>query len=242
MTKLMSNITLTLLAMVLTGKAWAQEERSARPGEVIRKIEVHGHAEREITPNEIYFTITLKEYQASDHQKVPIDQLEKDLYEAIRKMDISEEDFQVMDVASYNYDWYRRGKKQEREDFQAAKQYRITFEDLNEINQLFEYVDPKGIQSTNISGYSHSDLEQMTRELKIEALRDARSKAEALLGGIDESLGEVIEVQEINNDYQPPVLYARSMEMAQSDEAQPEINFKKITLKAQVRTVFRIQN
>lgn len=238
---------LSMLVIAFAGYAWAQgDDRNRdrdREDDVVRKIEVYGSAEREVTPDEIYFTITLKEYQLDDNEKVAIDKLERDLYSAVRKMGIDDEDFQVMDVAGYNYDWYRRGKKQERDDFQATKQYRITFKDLNEINRLFEYLDPKGIQSTNVSGYSHSNIENISRDLKIEALKNARKKAEDLLGGINETLGEVIEVQEINNDYQPPVLYARSMEMAQSDSGgQPQIDFKKITLKAQVRTVFRIRN
>lgn len=236
---------LTILAVAFVAYAWAQSDdrERDRDDDVVRKIEVSGYAEREVTPDEIYFTITLKEYQTSDNKKVAIDKLERDLYSAVRKIGIDDEDFQIMDVSGYNYDWYRRGKKQERDDFQATKQYRITFKDLHEINRLFEYLDPKGIQSTNVSGYSHSDIDNINRDLKIEALKNARKKAEDLLRGINERLGEVIEVQEISHDYQPPVMYARSMEMAQNDGGgQPQIDFRKIKLKAQVRTVFRIRN
>ncbi len=236
---------LSIIAVALAGYAMAQsndqDSKPEKEDDVVRKIEVYGSAEREVTPDEIHFTITLKEYQGSDNKKVSIDKLERDLYDAVGKMGIDKEDFQVMDVAGYNYDWYRKGKKQERENFQATKQYNITFKDLNEINKLFEYLDPKSIQSTNISGYSHSDIDKINNDLKIEALKNARQKAASLLGGIDEKLGEVIEVQEIDNGYQPPVMYARSMAMAQSDaDSQPQIDFKKMELKAQVRTVFRI--
>ncbi len=211
--------------------------------DLVRKIEVYGNAEREITPNEIFFSITLKEYLNDGKNKVTIDELERELYSAVRKVGVSDEDFQVQDVAGYNYDWYWRGRKKEREEFLATKQYRVKFKDLNEINRLFAYVDAKGIQSSNVEGYSHSDIEEIRKELKIEALKNAKDKADYLLDGIKEGLGEIIEVQEINVDYQPPIYYAKTMEMAQSADMmeQPQIDFKKIKLQAQVRAVFRIR-
>lgn len=241
MKQLIKMCLLNMLAVAYAGYTWAQTYDEDK--ELIKKIEVYGNAEREITPDEIYFTITLKEYLDDNKNKVSIDKLERELYTAVRKVGVRDEDFQIQDVASYNYDWYWRDKKKEREEFLASKQYRITFKDLNEINHLFAYVDPKGIQSTNVSGYSHSNIESIRRDLKIEALKNAKNKAGYLLEGIRENLGEVIEVQEINNDYQPPIYYAKTMERAQSADGmeQPEIDFKKIKLQSQVRAVFRIR-
>lgn len=247
MKKIISILSLSLLALTAAQLAQAQSDRQPPPrreNEPVRKIEVYGNAERELTPDEIYFTITLKEYMGDNNKKVDINKLERELYEAVRKMGIRDEDFRVQDVAGYNYDWNWRNRKKDREEFLASKQYQITFKDLNEINRIFSYVDAKGIQSTNIAGYSHSKLETIQRELKIEALKDAKAKAAYLLEGIQERIGEVLEVQEINNDYQPPIYYrAETMAMAKADSgmAQPEIEFQKIKLQAQVRTVFRIQ-
>lgn len=228
-----------VVAYAVPSRAQSDEDEK----KLVRKIEVYGNAEREITPDEIYFVIALKEYLENDKDKVSIDKLERELYNAVRKIGVDDEDFQVQNVYGYNYDGYWRNKKKERDDFLAGKQYRITFNDLNEVNRLFSYLDPKGIQSTSVEGYSHSDIEDMRKELKIEALRNAKDKAAYMLEGIGERVGEIIEVQEINNGYQPPVYYnAARMEMAPSaDRAQPEIDFKKIKLQFQVRTIFRIQ-
>jgi uncharacterized protein YggE len=231
-----------LLAGCISSLAIAQDRDQA----IIKKIEVFGSAEKEVTPDEIYFSITLKEYLNEDKQKVNIDKLERELYNAVRKIDIPEEDFQVENVFGYNYDNYWRDKKKDRQDFLAQKQYRIKFSELDKINRLFAYLDPKGIQSANISGYSHSRIEQYRRDLKIEALRNARDKAEYLLEGIGEERGEVLEVQEMNQDYQPPVMYkARGMAMMESADAammaSPDIDFQKIKIKSEVRAVFRIE-
>jgi uncharacterized protein len=235
-----------ILTVLLLLSVFGTVEAQNHTHDPVKKIEVFGSAEKEITPDEIFFSITLKEYLDDDKQKVSIDNLERKLYSAIRKIGIEEEDFQIENVFGYNYDWQWRDKKKEREDFFAQKQYRVKFSKLDKINRLFAYLDPKGIQRANVSGYSHSRIEAYRRELKIEAMRNARDKATYLLDGIDESRGEVLEVQEVDQNTPPPVYYqSRGMAMAEStDMAQmqsPEIDFKKIKLSSQVRVVFRIE-
>ena len=212
---------------------------------MVKKIEVYGQAEEEITPDEIYFNITLKEYQNKDQEKVSIDRLEKGLYAAVQKIGVAEEDFRIENVSGYNYDWYRKEKPQ-REEFLASKKYQIKFSDLNQINELLGSLDAKGIQSTNVDHYSHSNIEQYRRDLKVKAVRNAKEKAAYLLEGIDEQLGGVLEIQEIDTEGgAPPVYYreARSMAMSAADasESSPAIDFQKMKFKFRVRAVFEIQ-
>ena len=212
---------------------------------ITKKIEVYGQAEEEIVPDEIYFSITLKEYQNNNQEKVNIEQLERTLYQAVKKLGIEEEDFRIENVYGYNYDWYRKEKPQ-REEFLASKKYSIKFGDLNQVNELLASLDAKGIQSTNVDRYDHSKIEQYRKGLKIKALQNAKEKADYLLQGVDERLGGILEVQEIDtgNDA-PPVYYrqARGMAMASADaaESSPEIDFKKIKLSYSMRAVFEIQ-
>ena len=208
-----------------------------------RKIEVYGTAEEEIVPDEIYFSISLKEYQDANQKKVSIDQLERKLYDAVQKIGIPEEDLRIENVASYNYDWYREDTIQ-RKAFLASKEYQIKLADLNKVNELLSSLDPKSIQSTNIDRYDHSQIEQYRRDLKIKALRDAKEKATYLLQGIDAKIGPVLEIQEIDTDgNQPPVYYreSRAMAMSADDEGVPSIESQKITLHFQVRAVFEIE-
>ncbi len=227
------------IAISLT--SYAQTE----PQPVVKKIEVTGSAEEEIVPDEIYFAITLKEYLGDNKDKVSIDKLERELYNAARKIGVAEEDFRIEDIQSYNYDWYRRNRPQ-REEFLASKKYTIKFEELDEINRLFAYLDAKGIQSTNIDRYDHSQREELERDLKIKALQNAKEKAEYLLRGIDERLGGVLQVTEINTGSQPPTYY-REMAYARMDAAEeestsaPSIEFQKIKLRYEVRAVFEIR-
>ena len=232
----------TLFVMSWLHHAAAQPTNS-QP--MVKKIEVYGQAEEEVTPDEIYFSLTLKEYMDDSKEKVAMDKLERELYAAVKKIGVEEENFRIENVYGYNYDWYRK-KKPQREEFLASKEYLIKFSDLNQTNKLLASLDAKGIQSTNVDRYEHSKIEQYRRELKVKALKNAKEKATYLLQGIDESLGGVLEVQEIDGGAgQPPVYYrqARGMAMASTemDEASPEIDFQKIKLSFRVRAVFEIK-
>lgn len=232
-----------LMILLLAGSinyGFAQTEQP-----MTKKIEVYGQAEEEITPDEIYFSITLKEYQNDNKEKVTIEQLERSLYKTVKELGIQEEDFRIENVYGYNYDWYQK-KKPQREEFLASKEYSIKFDDLNQVNELLSSLDAKGIQSTNVDRYSHSKIEQYRKDLKIKALKDAKEKAGYLLQGIEEQLGGILEVQEIDTGGDaPPVYYreARGMAMASADmaEASPEIDFQKIKLSFRIRAVFEIQ-
>ena len=231
-----------IILLLLTTMGYTVAQTQEQP--MVKKIEVYGQAEEEITPDEIYFSISLKEYMDDNKKKVTIDKLERDLYAAVQKIGVEEEDFRIENINSYNYDWYRK-KKPQREEFLASKEYLIKFSDLNQVNELLASLDAKGIQSTNIDRYSHSKIEQYRKDLKIKALKDAKDKAAYLLQGIDENIGGILEVQEIDTgEGQPPVYYrARTMAMssAEMDEASPEIDFQKIKLSFRMRAVFEIQ-
>ncbi|MCG8387306.1 MAG: SIMPL domain-containing protein, partial [Cytophagales bacterium] len=82
-------------------------------------------------------------------------------------------------------------------------------------------------------------------ELRAEALKAAKEKANYLLGSIDEKLGGALEIQEIDYEYQPPV-YARSVayDAAAAESKvgyQSELEFKTITIKSEFRVVFEIE-
>lgn len=199
-----------------------------------RKIEVTGTAEQEVTPDIINVSISLQEYG-----KVTIDQLEKQLEDAVRDAGISKEDFTINNISAYNY------KYQKKKDpaFMASKQYSIRFHNLNKFDQIIAKIDPKGIQSTNIDSYDYSKMDELKNELKLKALMSAKSKATYLLTGLNETLGPVLNITENDNSNYPtprPVMF-KSMAMAdRAVPAESDIDFKKIKLNFQINAVFQI--
>ena len=201
----------------------------------VKKIEVNGEAEMEITPNEIQFRIVLKEY-LDGRKKVEMNKLESQLVKALKAEDLADDDLTVEGISGYNWNW----KKQQSEEFLATKSFKLKVSDLRKMNDLLERLDQRGINSVSIASYTHSNLEQYQKELKLKALQNAKEKAAFLLSGIDETLGGVLEVSEINQP-QVPIYRAQTMELASDSNYQSDLEFSSIKLKAEIRAVFEIR-
>lgn len=207
-----------------------------------RKIEVTGSAEAEVTPDIIYISISLKEYfkDNNNRKKVEIEELERQLQTAVINAGIPKENFTINNISSYTDYW----TKKKDPNFLASKQYRIKVSELSKLNDIISAVDPKGIAYSNIDGYDYSKIESLKKELKVKALVAAKEKATYLAAAIGQKVGSAIEIQEINNEYYPQPMYRANtmMKAEMADAAQmPEIDFKKIKLNYQMRTVFEIQ-
>lgn len=227
------SIIIALIAVsVVSGFAQAVDLR--------RKIEVSGTVEKQVTPDIINVSISLKEY-FDGKTKITISQLEQQLEKAVQAAGIAKEDFTINNLSSYNY----IDPKKKTTDFLASKQYGIRFRDLNKFNQVLSKVDPKGIQSTNIASYDYSKMTELKKELQVQALLAARDKATSLLAGLNEKLGSVIQISEVEmgNDYPQPRFktYSANVAMA-ADAAVPEsdIDVQKIKLTFRINAVFEI--
>jgi uncharacterized protein len=222
----------SIIFLFMTFPLFAQEN-------LVKKIEVMGTAEKEIVPDEIYLSISLREYKNRNNSIVSIQTLENQLAKAVKEIGISDEDFQIENIYG-NSNWWRR--KKEDPEFMASKRYRLKLNELNKVNRLLSMLDPMGIEHMNISEYSHSRIQEYRKELKIEALKEAREKAEYLVQSIGQNLHEAIEIYEIEAG--GPVYPMMEMRMAKMDAADmgaQDIGFRSIKLKANIRAVFRIE-
>jgi len=243
--KAMKRLTVLLMALVMTATSFAQTTDNKPP---VKKIEVNGSAEIEITPDEIYFNITLREYMKNKTQKVSITELEQKLQKAVEAAGIAKGDFTIANVFGYNYEqWWK--KKKDAPDFMARKQYRLKLTRLDKINGILAAVDEEGIESANVASFSSSKMEEYRKQVKIEALKAAKAKAEYLVAAIGENLAGVIEIQEFNtdqySDVRPEMANMMVRKSAAYDAAggapDSNIDFKTIKIRAEVRAVWGIK-
>lgn len=232
---------LAILLIFLVVELRAQEKS---PDKNQRTISVSGVAEKEIEPDIIYFTISLKEYQLKTGSKFQMSELENQLVKSVEKAGIDKENLTVENVYGYNYSW---NKKTENKDFMARKQFQLQLPDAKKLNVILSKIDPKAIEYVRVSQYTHSRLQELNQELQVEAVKNAKVKAEALLKPLGEKVGKVLEVNENQQDFQP--IYYKSyqnnrMMSASADESasmESDLDFKNIKLKAEVHIVFLIQ-
>lgn len=200
-------------------------------------IEVTGTAYREIEPNEIYVMIRLKEFE-ENRQKTSLEKLEKDFYNAVKQAGIDRKRVELAGAGSDLEKFRRRDKEAYRE-----KTFQIKLTSATELEKFIESLSPVKVDSVDITRLHHSDYEKIRLELKIEALKAAQTKAEALLQSIGAQIGKPLVVRDF--DFPQPFMEmkanVRSMSMDAQQTSEEPIAFRKIKMQAQINAQFEIK-
>lgn len=205
-----------------------------------RFITVNGSAETEVTPDIIYLSVTIKEYFTDNGQKtkVPVEDLEKDFLRTVYAAGISSKEISIESISGYG-NW---GPKRKPESFLASKRYQLKLTDLDKVNNIMGRVDPKAVSSLYISGYDYSKLDDIKKSLRIEAMRNARTKAGYMMAALNETVGVVIEAEEQDLGDNNGRVYMGRMLMEKSADAQStDLEFKKLKISTAVKIKFQIQ-
>lgn len=234
---------LTLLVL-LTAVVSTQAQNSLM--ENSRRVSTRGYAEKEVTPDIIYLSISLKEYyqDGNSKKKVSIETLEKQLFDAAMKNGVRKDDFTIQNIYSYNAE-----TKKKNNELLQSRQYRIKVTNLNNLNTMMEEVDPKGLQSTSISGYDHSQKRQIEKELKTAAVKDARTNAEILANADGGSVGKALMINDNSNvNWNEIMPQPRMYSMAKTANAEMDaagegldLNIRPIKLTCNIDAVFELK-
>lgn len=235
----MKTINLTVFFFLLfIISSFAQSE--ANPLLSTPYIEVTGEGEMEVVPDEIYLHFTLKE-RYDGKEKVNIEDLEKKLKQHLK---VNHFDLSKLSLADADADYVviKRKKK----DVLASKDYILEVNSTKELADVWEILDEIDVSNAYIQRVDHSNMDEFKKEVKIEAIKNARDKASYLLEAIGQKVGKALFIQERENFVQP---YARLKGVAmQTDMAadtpplkDSAISFKKIKLNYKVFARFAIE-
>jgi hypothetical protein len=153
----------------------------------------------------------------------------------------------IASYEGYNGDiWWRKKKK--KDELYASIAYQIVFTNSKKMDELVDKLDDDATQNFQIVKTTHSQLEAFRKELKIKAVKAAKEKANYLAAAIDETPGEAITIDEPHEFYTPyQAQFSNKMETVQmstadmANQAMPEVDFKKIKLRFEVRVVFALK-
>lgn len=238
----MRRFVFSALLLAASAAAFAQTTTAVEK-DPIKKIEVTGTAELEVVPDELYFTISLKEYfkdEKNQKDKVALETLEKQLIEAVKSAGLPKENLSVSGVTGYR-EWTGKKKPQH---FLAGKQFQLKLSNANNINDLMSKVDDRGVEYVNMSRVEHSKKEEYRRLVKTNALKASKEKANYLLESIGEKLGEVLEIHEIEEGNVYPVYKAQYNVRMMAADAAPEsegLEYQKIKYSYRMNATFRIK-
>ncbi|RKD86489.1 SIMPL domain-containing protein [Mangrovibacterium diazotrophicum] len=229
-----------LLAFLLISP-FVKAQTTVNPLESTPYIEVTGDGEMEVIPDEIYLQFTLQE-RYEGRSKSDLNKLESELK---KKLSAAGFDIKNLSLADASSDYVTIKRKQK--DVLASKDYQMKIATTDELARLWDILDNVKAENAFISRVDHSQMEELKKEVKIMAVKNAKEKADYLLGALDEQTGKILFLQE-RESYVQPYVRKTMATMTMMDESadtapmkEPEIGFQKIKLNYKVFARFAIQ-
>ena len=154
-------------------------------------IEVMGSSEKEIVPDEIYVEIVLRE-RFDNKLKITIEEQEKSLMKALLSIGIGLDRLTLSDANAnvVKINWKKN-------DIINKKEYTLKLSTAQEVGSVYTELDKIEITQANIIRVTHSKLDSLKKELRIEAIKNAKEKADYLLKAIGEQTGSPLIVKEV---------------------------------------------
>ena len=206
-------------------------------------IDVTGTAEMEIVPDQIFVSITIRE-KTVNKEKITVEKQEELMKNKLKELGI---DLSNLSLSDADADYIKvRWKEKE---VIASKEYTLKLKTAAEVSKVFEEMDKLGIDNLDIARVHHTEMPRFRKEVKINAIKAAKEKADYLLTAIGEAPGKPIYVIEQDfQEYRPTGRSAgaysnvsQSYETVGGAPLADEISFSKIKLQYKISARFEIK-
>jgi len=157
-------------------------------------IEVTGQFETEIIPNEIYVNIELNENDKKG--KTTIEMQENQMITALKKLHIDiTKNLSIQDFGGSYQKYFLVTNR-----VTKVKKYQLIVSNGQLLGEVFRALTELNISDISIVKVSHSEIEKIRRETKINALKVAKEKASDYAIAINQNIGNAIHIQEIQTN------------------------------------------
>jgi len=233
----------TLFAALIFVAASSGTDAQIKDYKDVPNIEVTGTARMDIMPDEIYVFINLRE-RADGKDKISVEEQDKQLKKGLMDLAIDLENLTLSDSES---DYVRISWR--RKEVITTKSYSLKLATAKEVSEVFKKLDEIKIHDAYISRTEHSQIVELRKQLRIDAIKAAKEKADYLLNAIGEEAGHALEIRENQDNYYGNRYMLNNIQtMSESnfgaerdEELIPEIGFKKIRLEASIYVKFEIK-
>ncbi len=203
-------------------------------------IEVTGTAEMEIVPDMIYLKIIISESDTKG--KISLESLEKKMIQRLTEngIDVSK-DLTVSDLRSSYIKYFLKEK-----DVVATRSYVLLVHDAATAGKALKALSEEEISNISIINVDHSQMAQKRFDVRLDAVKAAKTKASAMAGAVDQSIGKAIYISEVSNEnYVQSNANIRIRGAAEINEnnvemTYPNLEFKNITIRSSVQLRFAL--
>lgn len=203
-------------------------------------IQVNGRAEKEVTPDEFYLSVVINERESKG--RITVEAQRRQMIDALGRLgvDVGKQ----LKVANMSSDFYRRNSSL------ATAKYQLQLRSAEEVEAVVAALGDLGISNVRIVRVTHSEIDALKEEVRLEAMRNARSSAEALAGAVGQTVGRCFYIYDANYNVEPQYydnsLMLRSKAAATYDAEEtaagdPALEFKTIKLEYNVQTKFVLE-
>lgn len=210
--------TLTLLAAITS---FAQ---SYEPKPEVPYIEVNGTAEKEVVPDIIYVSIALTD-KVVNKDTYTISAQEEKLKKALQGLGIDLKNLTLADASSDVIMHKRREK-----GVAQRQEYLLKLSTASEVTRVFEMLHDNDIKEATISKVDHSKMDELRKEVRINAIKAAKDKAIYLLEAIGQQPGKPLIVREEMGMPYRGNMYSNVSFDAAAIGGQEETDFRKIKI------------
>lgn len=228
-----------LLTFLISASSFAQINNTQQTD----YIEVTGTAEKEIVPDEIHIEICIEE-RMEKGKKVTIEKQENALKNKLTTVGIPLENLSISDLNANiaKIGWWR-------EKVLASANYNLKVNDASKLKDVFKIFDDLEIKQAHITKATHSKIEELKKQNRIDAIKSAKEKSDYLLNAIGEKTGKPMEIRELEANHQAYAVanfannsYSRNKILSkESGIRKGNIQFKKLKLTTSIYVKFRIK-
>ncbi len=199
-------------------------------------IEVNGTAEMDVTPDEIFIKIILKERQEGK-TKITLTEQETNLKKAISSLGINLENLTLNDA---NADYSRI--KWTSKDVVTRNEYVLKVSSADMVNKVYKKFAEIKVFDAYIYKISHSKIQEFRKEVRIKAIQLAKEKADYLLQAIGYQRGFPLVIREVVNNYISNNIVSNTTLSSNYREKnqRPSLQFQKLNIKISIYAKFEI--
>ncbi len=224
---------LAVAALIIASAATAQTTIETQP----EGVQVNGRAERKVTPDEIHVAITLRDNEPKGET---VDRLEARMKRELAALGI--------DLASALKVTSMANAPRKRNQVDTSRSYDLKVGSAATLASVFECLGEMGVTQAGVSHFTHSRIEELRSEVRIEAVKNARAIADELAMALDRRIRRVEWIQD-NGFYESspmPMYRTRAVVMdamsvnaaGVADDGEQGLDMQEITLTYNVTVRF----
>jgi uncharacterized protein YggE len=156
-----------------------------------KHIIVNGSAEMIVQPDEVELEIVLGNHKKTG-KALDYSQVESEFKALMKKHSIKPETV-VFDTSDYWHWWYWWSDRYNRD----ARVIKLKVDNKTDLLQFIKDLDQQWTVYLRITNSTSKDLQRFRKEVKMEAIKAAKQKAEYLLESVGEKVGGILAVEEM---------------------------------------------